>query len=210
MFPVVIRYFMPMEGVKCKLLELSSVKGETHEIIVEMLRECLQKHDIAKKMIAFCGDNTNTNFGGVKRAGLRNVFYKLKQIYPHLIGVGCAAHIVHNSMQHACDGMPFDVELIVVKIYSHFYIFTVRVTQLMNFCESVDVQYKNLLGYSKTRFLALLSCVESILRVYDGLKAYFLNTEKSPKVLKDFFADPYSKMWLMFTQDQVVVQNSSI
>lgn len=39
--------------------------------------------------------------------------------------------------------MPFDVEVIVIKIYSHFYLFTVRVAKLEDFCDSVHVEYKN-------------------------------------------------------------------
>lgn len=42
--------------------------------------------------------------------------------------------------------MPFDVECVVVKIYSHFYLFTVRVVKLKQFCDSVNVEYKKVLA----------------------------------------------------------------
>lgn len=203
MFPVLVRFFVPTEGIQIKMLELTSEKGETSDIIVELLKKSINKYNISSKLVGFCGDNTNTNFGGEQRRGQVNVYFKLKQEYPSLIGVGCAAHIVHNAMQCGCNGLPFDIELIVVKIYSHFYIFTVRIAKLMQFCESVEVEYQKLLGYSKTRFLALLSSVGSIIRIYDGLKEYFEETENSPKVLRDFFQNPCSKLWLMFIQDQV-------
>lgn len=186
MFPVLVRFFVPTEGVQIRLLDLSSEKGETSDIVVGLLQKAIKSHSLSEKFVGFCGDNTNTNFGGERRRGQRNAFYKLKETYPSLIGVGCAAHIAHNAMGCGCNGLPFDIELIIVKIYSHFYIFTVRVSSLMAFCESVEVEYHKLLGYSKTRFLALPSSIGSILRIFDGLKEYFTKTENCPRILKEF------------------------
>lgn len=186
-----------------RIIDLVSAPGETSDIIVNLLNAAMNKFNIKQKLVAFCGDNAACNFGNLERTGRNNAFYKLKQLYPGLIGVGCAAHIVHNTLKKACDKMPFDVEMIVVKIYSHFYLFTVRVANLKDFCESTDVEYKKLLGYSKSRFLGLLSSVESILRVFDGLKEYFLNDSSSPNALKEFFDNPMAKIWLLFIRDQV-------
>lgn len=203
MFPVLVRYFHQNEGVKVRIIEFSSEKGSTSEIIFDLLKKSLTAYNIEGKLVGFCGDNENTNFGGLDRGGQNNVFYRLKSINPKIIGVGCAAHIVHNTLKCACDGMPFDVELIVVKIYSHFYLYTVRVTKLKEFCDSVEEQYEQLHGYSKTRFLALLPAIESVLRIYEGLKEYFLDTANSPLVLKNFFRNPLSRIWLTFLKDQV-------
>lgn len=204
MFPVLVRYFVPLEGMKTKVLNFTAEGGETSDIIVQLLRNTLEKFNILVKLVCFCGDNTNTNFGGKNRGGQNNVYSKLKsQLNPNLLGIGCAAHIVHNTLQCGCNGLPFDVESTMVKIYSHFYRFTVRVTSLKEFCETVDVEYQKILGYGKTRFLEMFTCVNSILRVYNGLKVYFLETANSPKVLKDFFKDPCSKLWLLFLRDQV-------
>lgn len=204
MFPVLVRYFAPLEGIKTKILNLTAEEGETSDIIVQLLKNTLEKFNIAVKMVSFCADNTNTNFGGKNRGGKNNVYYKIKsQLNMNLFGVGCAAHICHNCLACGCNGMPFDVESILVKIYSHFYRFTVRVANLKEFCQSADVEYQKILGYGKTRFLEMFTCVNSILRVYDGLKAYFLETPNSPRVLKDFFKDQRSKLWLIFLRDQV-------
>lgn len=204
MFPVVVRYFSEKEGVKIKIIELTSESGETSDVIVALLNGAAEKFGIIKsKIAAFCGDNAPCNFGNRDRTGTGNTFYKLNQLNPGMIGVGCAAHIVHNTLKKACDQMPFDVECVVVKIYSHFYLFTVRVAKLKEFCDSVDVEYQKLLGYSKTRFLGLLSAVEAILRIFDGLKEYFLNDGSSPILLKNFFKEPLAKIWLLFLRDQV-------
>lgn len=155
-------------------------------------------------MVAFCGDNCPTNFGSRERGGQRNVFFRLKQWILDLIGIGCAAHIVHNALKCACDGMPFDVECIVVKIYSHFYMYTVRVEALKTLCDAIEgVEYSKLLGYSKTRFLTLGPAIDSILKVYDALKVYFLGLCHCPKILSDFFTDRFSKLWLLFLKSQV-------
>lgn len=203
MFPVVVRYFSEKEGIKVRIIDLTSEDGETSDIIVNLLSNAIEKFDIKHKLVAFCGDNAPCNFGNRERTGQNNTFYKLNKKYPELIGVGCGAHIVHNTLKAACDQMPFDVEMIVVKIYSHFYLTTVRVANLKQFCDSVDVEYRKLLGYCKTRFLELLPAIDSVLRIFDALKAYFLEDPSSPKALKTFFKEPMAKIWLLFLKDQV-------
>lgn len=102
------------------------------------------------------GTKSNTNFGGVERSGQCNVFKKLQEgLGRQIIGVGCAAHIAHNAIQTVAGLLPVDVKHIVKKIYSYFYIYTVRVENLKDFCEEAEMQYKRMLGYSKTRWLAL-------------------------------------------------------
>ena len=56
----------------------------------------------------------------------KNVFFKVKEnIGSDLTGIGDAAHIVHNCLQHAVDNLPVYVESFVVKIYKFFHIYTV-------------------------------------------------------------------------------------
>lgn len=106
-------------------------------------------------------------------------------------------------MKKACDAIPIDVEYIVVKIYSHFYIYTVRVEALKGFCDEADVEYLKLLGYAKTRFLALGPAIKRILKLFDALKLYFLQLKKGEDVLKKLFKVPDSKFWLHFVLEQV-------
>lgn len=116
MMPVVVRYFIPTSGVRVKLLEFSSEKGETAQIISSLIKKSVEQNKIADKLVGFCGDNCPANFGSRERGGANNVFSILKQWRPALIGVGCAAHIVHNALKSACDRLPIDMECIVVKI----------------------------------------------------------------------------------------------
>jgi hypothetical protein len=65
--------------------------------------------------------NRNTDFGGVKRKGNENVFRKVQSdLYRPILGIGCSAHIVQNSVQTACDSLPLDIEIIVIKFINIF------------------------------------------------------------------------------------------
>ena len=82
------------------------------------------------KLIGFCADNRITNFGGIKRRGQNNVFYKVKNnVKRDLVGIGCTICIVHNCLQHAVDTLPVYLGSLV-KIYKFFHIYTVPVFEL--------------------------------------------------------------------------------
>lgn len=126
--------------------------GETSDIVTDYILEVLKKYRLDTKVLGFCADNTNTNFGGMRRSGKNNIFTKLKSNLGgrELVGIGCAAHILNNAIQTAADCVPIDVQTFITKIYSHFYIYTVRVNELKEFCEFVDIEYKKVLGFSAT------------------------------------------------------------
>ncbi len=67
LFPIVVRYFLPHEDVRVKFLEFRELPGETSDLIINYLMEVLCANDLVKKIVAFCGDNTNCNFGGKNR-----------------------------------------------------------------------------------------------------------------------------------------------
>ena len=97
--PIVVRYFLPESGVKVKLLEFKSVPGETAEILSEYLLSVLGQTELKDKLIGFCADNCNSNFGGVNRKGHNNVFYKVKDnIKRYLVGIGCTSNTTAFSM----------------------------------------------------------------------------------------------------------------
>ncbi|XP_044741892.1 uncharacterized protein LOC123302864 [Chrysoperla carnea] len=202
-FPFVVRFFQPYEGVQVKILDLQDQPGETSDIIVNYLQKVLTDNNLTEKVVAFCGDNANVNFGGVARRGTNNVLAKLRSsLKKPLIGIGCGAHIIHNAIKSAADGLPLDYESIIVKLYSFFYIYTVRIEALKEFCAEAEIEHHQMLGYSKTRWLALMPALERILKMYQPLKEYFLSIDKCPKLLKDFFEDPTSELWLYFLHAQ--------
>lgn len=206
MMPVFVRFFLPTVGVRVKMLEFSTEKNETSETITNLLIKSAEKNGIANKFAGFCADNCATNFGSCERGGDNNVFYRLKIRFPSLIGIGCAAHIAHNTLKFSCDQLPFDIECIVAKIFSHFKIHTVRIEALKSLCELFeDVEFARILGYANTRFLALAPAVDRILQLFEPLKIYFSGLNKCPKTLKLFFESPLARLLLLFIKDQVNV-----
>lgn len=194
-----IQLFVKLLGVDIKVVDIQAMKDETSDTISNYLLSTLNKFDLSSKCIAMSADNCNTNFGGLKRAGKNNVFFKLQMNgYSNLIGIGCPAHILHNNVQFGFDGLPLDVESIVVKIYNHFSVFTVRTEKLKSFCESVQIEYKKLLSHSRTRWLSLYPAVERILQMFEGLKTYFLSTDSPPLILKKIFENDLNEASLWF------------
>lgn len=93
MMPVLARYFIPTIGVCVKLLDFTAQQGETSEIIFRLLLKTSNDYNIRRKIVGFSADNTNTNFGGSARGGANNVFYKMKNEFPNIVGVGmCCSH----------------------------------------------------------------------------------------------------------------------
>lgn len=204
--PILIRYFNPKTGVQIKVLEFTNLKGETSDILSSYIMEILTKHKLAHKIIAFTGDNCNTNFGGAARRGTKNVFTILNNnLKTNICGIGCAAHILHNAMQTSTDILPIDIECIVNKIFQYFYIYTVRVETLKEFCDFTNTQYKNVLGSVKTRWLSLQPAVSRIIEMYAALKLYFDTQDKCPTILKSFFSDSVAIIWFHFIQSQLKV-----
>lgn len=209
--PVCVRYFNQNEGVNVKLLFFDELPGETSDILVEHVLKCIKKFSIDSKVVCLCADNTNTNFGGVKRHGQGNVFRKLqKALSRPIIGIGCCAHIMHNTVQTACDALPVDVEAIVVKVYKFFYQYTVRVTVLKELCESEEVEYKRILSHGNTRFLSLMPAIERLLSLYEPLKSYFTTIENCPTSLLAFFEDPVNELYLTFVHGSLQMFQLSI
>lgn len=204
--PILIRYFVPLHGIQVKILEVDNLPGESSDILTKYICDLLIKFNVNKKLLALCADNTNCNFGGAARRGKNNVFKKLHSSTENvLIGVNCAAHILNNCIQTSTECLPIDIETIIVKIFSYFYIYTVRVEELKVICDTIEVEYKKLLGFSKTRWLTLKPSIERILKLFKPLKEYFLSQPKCPTILKSFFEDPVSEAWLFFVHCQATL-----
>ncbi len=216
MFPIAVQYFTKESGLQIKLIDLQQTTNETSATISTMLLGCLQKHGISSKCVAFGGDNCNTNFGGLSRKSSgENVFAHLKASLPSthgndLIGVGCPAHILHNTIQRGSDSVSVDVEVIIMKLFSFFSIYTVRVAKLADFCEYVDVEYKNLLSHSKTRWLSLSPALDRLVTMFEPLKFYFQSLSTAPTILVNFFSSQMSLVYLSFLQSQMSLFHASI
>ena len=157
LFPLIIRYFHYKNGIKTILLDLESLPGETadevrNEIIMNRniaflifkvynwIVKILKKYNLnLNSLVAFCGDNVPTNFGGVGMSGEGNVFAKLKSHRGNLVPIGCPAHVIHNSAKYGADQLPFDIEAISFKMSSHFRFSTKRIEKLKDIFEEFEV-----------------------------------------------------------------------
>jgi len=69
-------------------------------------------------------DNINTNFGGLARTGKINVHTKIQaELKQCIIGLGCCAHVLHNTIQCAADSLLINVEAIsqTFRLFSCIY-----------------------------------------------------------------------------------------
>jgi hypothetical protein len=62
--PVLFRYFTPEKRVQNKVIEFHNLKGKTADLLTTYTTNVLHKYKLLDKIIAFCGDNCNTNLGG--------------------------------------------------------------------------------------------------------------------------------------------------
>ena len=200
LFPVIIQYFdWKNGGLQSKLIEVQNTPNETADTIARYVKETLEKNGLFEKCIAFTGDNCNTNFGGLRRDEEgKNVFAILKKMFEKrtLIGVGCPAHILNNCVHHGTERMDVDIENIIFKIYQYFHIYTVRTEQLKEYCEFVDIEYRRLLSHSKTRWLSLFPGISRLIQMFPALKSLFLSLDKPPTVIKTFFENEFSEIYL--------------
>jgi hypothetical protein len=127
-FPIIVQYFLPNCGVLDKIIDFISIPGETSDLQCAMLKEVSDKFASQNKIVALCVDNTNTNFDGCKLLGKNNVWQNLEtELKRQIIGIGCGAHIIHNSLQCAVICLLIDIQCFAVKVYKYFSIYTVRV-----------------------------------------------------------------------------------
>lgn len=213
MLPIVVRYFSTKNGVSNKVIEIANLRDEKSATMMDQIEGACEKFNVVEKVIGLGADNAAPNFGGLTRGGKKNLFALMKEKLPNCsIGVGCNAHITHNTVDYAVGRIElFDIEAIVVKIYKHFSQHTVRVTRLKNICDDFGIEYEKLLGYGATRFLAFKGCIDRIISQFEVLKSFFTDPEeKCPPKLKSFFDCPIAKLLLIFVRDQCHIFEDSI
>lgn len=201
LFPIVAQYFdHTKNGIQVKMLDFQETKVEKDDTIVTLLETVLAKHGIKEKLTAFAADNTNSNFGGLNREGNNNIHALLKKkISSNVLGIGCPAHVLHNSVQHGLSRFDlFDVDTLAFETYQYFSIYTVRTESLKEFCNFVEISFKELLYHSKTRWLSLMPVVHRILQMYPALKSYFASEEKPPIFLQKFYEHDLGECFLLF------------
>jgi hypothetical protein len=147
LLPILIRYVLvdidadktendSCVQIKTRLIHFVEITGETAEILSQSALQAIRKLGLENKVIDISGDNTNTNFGELKRKGTNSVFCKIKEdLNRGVTGLWCVAHMIHNCAYSSINTIPLDIEGLVVKIFGYFHIFTARVEWLKEFCD---------------------------------------------------------------------------
>ena len=92
--------------------------------------------------------------------------------------------------------MNIGIENNIYKIYQYFSIYAVRIEQLKEYCEFTNCESKRLLSHSKTGWLSLFTGISRLLEMFSSLKSYFLSQEHPPIVIKRFFENEMSELYL--------------
>ncbi|KAL4104811.1 hypothetical protein QTP88_020087 [Uroleucon formosanum] len=181
MYPICVQYFSFTDGRQTKLLDFFEESSETAEAICKSITSTSSKHKLSMSSVsAFSADNTNANFGKHKSA-----YTLLHNENNKLIKSGCLAHIVNNAFKHGLQKLEFDVETVVLKIYSHFSSSASRRENLKSFFDFAQVDWEELVKHVPTRWLSLGPAIDKILKFYPALISYFISIgDECPKVLQ--------------------------
>ncbi|KAL3074718.1 hypothetical protein niasHT_037583 [Heterodera trifolii] len=116
LFPLVVRYFNPKNGISVKLIDLEELSGETSAEIYDWIIKILDRHKLdISHLVAFCGDNVNTNFGGAALAGQRNIYTKLKTHRNNLIPNFLQSTLNYVAKWSRVERFPTDLAWISLK-----------------------------------------------------------------------------------------------
>jgi hypothetical protein len=106
-------YFHAEKGMIVTVLALVNLGGETSNLLSYVL-QVLQKLYLHEKVIALSADNTNTKFGGKKRKGKNNLYYKLQRKNIKQLDwywLSCT-----YDAQCCADCLPVDLQLIINQV----------------------------------------------------------------------------------------------
>ena len=162
-----------------QLLDMCLTTGSTAEAIYTKLNEALMNFGIDwKKCVAFGVDNTSVNLG--KRNSIKA---RVQQQNSAIYFMGCPCHMVHNTATTGAEAFEvetrFDVEDMLVDLYYWFDKSTKRKNQLSEFCDFCDVKYREVMKHVSTCWLSLELAVERALKLYSGLRSYFLSSDET-------------------------------
>lgn len=184
-FPIAVQYFnvnknLGKIGVANKLLDFVENPDESANGMFQIIEQCLVSNNLSFKHVSsFSADNCNANFGEHS-----SLFTNLKKQNRDIIKANCHAHILHNAIKHSIDKLDYDIENLVLKLYSHFSISAKRRESLKDCFEFNESQYQELLRHVTTRWLSLLPCIERILKSWQPLLTYFRSMRDCPNQIK--------------------------
>lgn len=107
-------------------------------------------------------------------------------VVPDIVKGNCHAHIVHNCVKHGMGFLTYDVENVILKIYSHFSVSACRREELKKFVAIAEGEFHELKRHIGTRWLSLLPSIDIILLNWHPIIDYFKNLDEDcPMIIKN-------------------------
>ncbi|XP_063384718.1 uncharacterized protein LOC134670827 [Cydia fagiglandana] len=156
--------------------------NESADGMFSSIKESLENLDLTFENVSgFSADNTNANFGA-----RHSLFTNIREEVPDVLKGNCHAHIIHNCVKRAMDFLSYDIENVILKIYSHFAHSAVRREDLKKFVEAADGNFHELKRHVGTRWLSLLPCVDTVLKNWAPIRNYFISLgEDCPIIMQN-------------------------
>jgi hypothetical protein len=110
--PIAVKYFDINKGIKNKSIDSYEDSDESTTAIVNQLTYCVNKcgHNIAN-VRAYTADNALVNYGKHN-----SLFQKLTA--KNLSILKSNSHVTHNASRKACKALTFEVENLILKVFS--------------------------------------------------------------------------------------------
>jgi hypothetical protein len=195
LFPIAIQYFDKNSGIKNFVLEFYEDSNEKSHAIYNHLKAAMSDNKLEiNNLIAFSGDNASVNYGVNQ-----SIYRFLKDDNSNVIKANCNCHVLHNTAKYAMIELPFDIENLVLKVYSQFSISAKRLEELKSCFDFSDNEFEVMKRHVVTRWLSLFPAINRIIENISPLKSYFIGegTDQSPSIIRDFiWADSYNGITL--------------
>ena len=184
LFPIGIQYFDVKSGIVNFVLDFYEDPNETSEAIYNRIKDSVKSNGLSiNKMVAFTGDNASVNYGKH-----HSVYQNLKLENGLIIKANCNCHVLHNTVEYALILLPFDIENLILKLYSHFSISAKRLQELKSCYDYCDKEFESMKRHVVTRWLSLYPAVCHIIDNITQIKSYFIGigTDECPPILREF------------------------
>ncbi|KAJ8028967.1 hypothetical protein HOLleu_28235 [Holothuria leucospilota] len=170
-FPVLLTHWNQGEVVT-SFLDMPVANNADARNIFQAVSDSLSAKNIGfDSCVAFASDNAS-----VMIAKDKGVLTLLKKENPSVYGMGCPCHLSHLAAKRGAKELHFSPEVFVLDLYYHFDRSTKRKQQLRDEMGFNDQETMKVLKHVPTRWLSLSRCMERALKLWDGLRSYFLST----------------------------------
>jgi hypothetical protein len=170
-FPVLVTHWHTSGMVVTSFLDMPIVNQADAENITNACLNSLDNFNLdISRCVAFCSDNASVMIG--KNAGMLALLQRKRK---HIYGMGCVCHLSSLTAKAGRKALKhFDPEEFLIDLYYHFHQSCKRKAELRDAIEFCETDVKKVLKHVETRWLSLGKCIDRALRLWPGLKSYYL------------------------------------